>query len=222
MLFNPQKPTIYLITSGETTVQTTPASNDFANVLRLVEAAVAARIDLVQIREKNLNAAVLYILCASAVKITSGSATRLLVNDRSDIAAAVGADGVHLTTHSLPTDVVRCTFGSDLLIGVSTHSLEEATLARRSGADFIVFGPVFATSTKQQYGPALGLEILRQVTCALAPFPVLALGGIDVQNMTDCIVAGADGIGAIRLLSNPLRVGEVADQLREKCTLEPD
>src|ERR1700704_234261 len=96
-LHSPPRPLIYLITSGRTTARTTPATEDFLNVLQLVRMAVAARIDLVQIREKNLSARVLYQLATSAAGITKRSATKLLINDRSDIAAAAGADGVHLT-----------------------------------------------------------------------------------------------------------------------------
>src|SRR5258708_7083905 len=126
------RPLLYLITSGETTAQTIPATEAFRNILKLIQAAVNARIDLVQIREKNLNARVLYDLSISAAAITKGSATKLLINDRVDIAAAAGADGVHLTTRSLHTAVIRQTFGDDLLIGVSTHSLEEARTAYES------------------------------------------------------------------------------------------
>ena len=175
----PPSPLLYLITSGETNAQTTPATEDFSNVLRLVEAAVAAKIDLIQIREKQLSAKVLHQLSTAAAGITSGSATKLLVNDRADIAAAAGADGVHLASLSLPPDIVRRTFGAEFLIGVSTHSLEEAAAAGRSGADFIVFGPVFDTLSKRQYGEPLGLAELRKVTSELAPISGVSAGRSD-------------------------------------------
>jgi thiamine-phosphate pyrophosphorylase len=179
-----------------------------------VEAAVAAKIDLIQIREKHLSANVLYQLSTSAAGITSGSATKLLVNDRADIARSAGADGVHLTSLSLPPDVVRRTFGAEFLIGVSTHSLEEAAAAGRSGADFIVFGPVFDTLSKRQYGKPLGLGDLRKVTSELAPFPVLALGGVTTNNVADCIHAGAAGIAAIRILNDRLQLNRVVNEIR--------
>src|SRR6185369_14410224 len=131
------RPIIYPITSGRATPQTTP------DILRLVRAAVEAEVPLFQIREKSLPARELYELTSRAAEITRGSKTRLLVNDRSDIARAAGADGVHLTSQSLPADVVRNMFGSEFLIGVSTHSLDESRAARNGGADFVVFGPVF-------------------------------------------------------------------------------
>jgi thiamine-phosphate pyrophosphorylase len=175
---------------------------------------VTAKIDLLQIREKRLRVNILYELSASAEKITRGSATRLIINDRSDIAFAVGADGVHLTTQSLPADVVRQTFGDDFLIGVSTHSLEEAAGARRSGADFVVFGPVFKTPDKRQYGEPQGLRSLEKVASALSPFPVLALGGVMIGNVAECIRAGARGVAAIRMLNDPARVRQVVNEIR--------
>jgi len=166
-----------------------------------VEAWVAAEISLVQIREKSLSARVLYELATRAVAITRGSATRLLVNDRFDVARAAGADGVHLTTRSLPAKVVRSICGDDFLIGVSTHSLETALNARAEGADFVVFGPVFETPSKRIYGEPQGLDTLREVTSALAGFPVIAIGGINRENADECFRAGASGIAAIRLFN---------------------
>ena len=179
-----------------------------------MQAAVAARIDLVQIREKNLSASVLYQIATSAAGITKGSATQLLINDRSDIAAAAGADGVHLTSLSLPTAVVRKSFGEEFLIGVSTHSLDEAKLARRGGADFVVFGPVFETASKKEYGEALGLTNLATVCAELSPFPVLALGGVEIRNVADCIRAGARGVAAIRMLQPTDRLADIVAEIR--------
>jgi thiamine-phosphate pyrophosphorylase len=211
-----QHPLLYLITRGQTTARTTPATEDFASVLRVVQAAVTAGVDLVQIREKNLNASVLYQLSAKATALTRGSATRLLINDRADIAAATGADGVHLTTSSLPTDVVRRTFGDDFLIGVSTHSLAEGGYARLGGADFVVLGPIFETASKREYGEPLGLGLLEKACAELAPFPVLALGGLTLSNVTPCIRAGAQGIAAIRMLNDPHQLENVVSEIREE------
>ena len=186
-------PIIYPITSGKANPH---------EILRLVRAAVDADVPLVQIREKSLHARVLYDLVARAAKITRGSKTRLLVNDRSDIARAASADGVHLTTQSLPAEVVRNIFGAEFLIGVSTHSLDEARAARAGGADFVVFGPVFETESKRAYGEPQGLDKLAEVTRALGEFPVVAIGGITLDNVDECFQAGARGIAAIRLLND--------------------
>ena len=195
-------PIIYPITSGATSPQTTPDDPHFSEILRLVRAAVDAEVPLFQIREKSLHARVLFELVARAVEITHGSKTRLLVNDRSDIARAAGADGVHLTTQSLPVEVVRTICGAGFVIGVSTHSLDEARAAQAAGADFVVFGPVFETESKRAYGEAQGLDKLRDVTRALGEFPVVAIGGITLQNAGECLRMGASGIAAIRLLND--------------------
>jgi thiamine-phosphate pyrophosphorylase len=127
----------------------------------------------------------------------------LLVNDRFDIALAAGADGVQLTAQSMTADVVRAVCGSKFLIGVSTHSLGECRVARDKGADFVVFGPVFETESKRVFGPAQGVERLAEVTTELAGFPVIAIGGVTRENAAKCFHAGAAGIAAISLLSDP-------------------
>jgi len=179
-----------------------------------VSAAVAAGLELIQLREKRLTARVLFELSEQSAALTRGSPTRLLVNDRADIAAAAGAAGVHLTTHSIDAAIIRRTFGKDFLIGVSTHSLAEAEVAKEVGADFVVFGPVFATPSKENYGPPAGLENLKSVAKPLTPFPVLALGGVGVTNARQCLQAGASGIAGISLFAEPERLDEIVRTLR--------
>jgi thiamine-phosphate pyrophosphorylase len=198
----PQAPISYLITSGATTPESTPSSKDFRRILKLVAAAVEHRVSLIQLREKKLSARTLFQLTAQAAAMTRGSETRLLVNDRADIARAARADGVHLTTRSLSPAVVRQAFGPEFLIGASTHTLAEASAARNAGADFAVFGPIFETPSKQAYGPPIGLEKLTEAANALKPFPLLALGGITRESAPAVIRAGAAGIAGIRLFSD--------------------
>lgn len=164
-----------------------------------MQVAVDKGVSLFQIREKNLSGRVLYELTSRAAVITRGSSTRLLVNDRSDIARAAGADGAQLTSQSLPACVVRETCGPKFLIGVSTHSREEVLAARAQGADFVVFGPVFETESKLAFGAPQGLERLRAVCSEAGSFPVLAIGGISLENMQSCFDAGARGVAAIRM-----------------------
>jgi thiamine-phosphate pyrophosphorylase len=202
MLLNLTAPISYLITSGATTQASTPASKDFQQILELVSAAAAARISLVQLREKNLSARTLFQLTAQAAELLRGSKTRLLVNDRADIARSARADGVHLTTRSLSAQIIRRTFGHGLLIGVSTHTLAEASAARDDGADFAVFGPVFETLSKSAYGPPIGFEKLNEAAHALKPFPLIALGGITRENAALALHAGASGIAGISLFSD--------------------
>lgn len=207
-------PLIYLITNGQTNSRTTEDSDDFRNVIELAQAAVDARVDLFQIREKSLSTAVLYSLAAGVTRVTRGSHTQLLINDRSDVAASAGAHGVHLTGESLSPAVVRRAFGEDFLIGVSTHSWAQALAARDEGADFLVFGPVFETASKKQYGEPQGLNELQGVAAALAPLPVLALGGVTVESVSDCLKAGARGVAGISMFRDPSRLRTIVDQIK--------
>jgi thiamine-phosphate pyrophosphorylase len=216
MLLDLPRPLIYLITSGVTTSKTSPESEEFSNILRLISAATAAEISLVQLREKALSANVLYELTVRSVATTRGTLTRLLVNDRFDIALAAGADGVQLTSASMPTDVVRRTCGSKFLIGVSTHSLAEAEAAREQQADFVLFGPVFKTESKRSFGAPQGLTKLRQLTRELKEFPVIAIGGISVDNSPECFDAGAAGVAAISMLNDPASISSVVHSIRNR------
>jgi thiamine-phosphate pyrophosphorylase len=151
---SPDQPLIYLITSGEATAQN--FSENSAAILTLVKAAVESKVNLIQIREKNLPAKFVFELVVKACALTQNTLTRLLVNDRADIALAAKADGVHLTSRSLPAAIIRQNFPPNFIIGVSTHTFEEAVSAQREDADFITFGPVFQTPSKAKYGKPQG------------------------------------------------------------------
>lgn len=214
MAHNLQPPAIYLITSGETTTATRSQSEEFTRILGIVAAAVRARVNLLQLREKSLTASVLYELTTRAAAITRGSATRLLVNDRADVARAARADGVHLTTRSLEAHTLRRAFGDSFLIGVSTHSMTEARAARDARADFATFGPVFETVSKRVYGSPVGLAQLNEAAHALSPFPLLALGGITLANAAAAIGAGASGVAGISLFNDPHNLDATVRALR--------
>ena len=205
-------PIIYLITNGQATNQT--LALDCERILALIETAVSARLSLIQLREKNLSARALYELTRRASALTAKSSTRLLVNDRADIARACGADGVHLTSRSLDTGVVRATFGDEFLIGVSTHSIKEARAARDGGADFAVYGPVFQSPAKSALGVPLGVDNLREAVLALNPFCLIALGGITPANAVSALSAGASGIAAIRAFSDQKQLNETVRAIR--------
>ena len=208
-------PISYLITDGRTTRETTAASAEFTRLFALVGACVLARVSLVQLREKQMRPSVLYQLTRRAADLTRGSETRLLVNDRVDIALAAGADGVHLTARSLDPLVVRDIAPRGFLVGVSTHTLEEARAASARDADFAVFGPVFDTPSKEAYGPPLGLGGLREAARAVAPFPLLALGGVTRETIPQVIEAGARGVAAIRLFADESEIEAIVNELRE-------
>lgn len=214
-MLNLSKPILYLITRGVTDETTTAESAEFQQVLSQLSAAVSAGIQLIQIREKKLTTRVLLELVSRAVLITRGTATRVLVNDRADVAVAAGADGLHLTTQSLEPAVVRETFGDRLLIGASTHSAQEAQQAMNGGADFIVFGPIFETGAKKKYGPPVGLQALSELVSEMDPFPILALGGLTMANAGECLRSGASGIAGISLFAEPQSFSKVATVIRE-------
>jgi thiamine-phosphate pyrophosphorylase len=178
-----------------------------------VARVAAAGVDWIQVREKDLATRQLLQLVSAAVKVVSVFSTRIIVNDRLDVALAAGAAGVHLGGESLPVAEVSLwkkagRVSAEFLVGASCHSLEAASAAERDGADYLFLGPVFATPSKVQYGLPLGLERLRE-TCAAIRIPVLAIGGINIENAASCIQAGAAGIAAIRLFQG----GEAADSI---------
>jgi thiamine-phosphate pyrophosphorylase len=216
MTLNLSKPILYLITRGATTEATTPDSEEFQHILKQVSAAVTAGVQLIQLREKRLPVQVLFELTATVVSIARESSTRVLVNDRADVAAGAGADGVHLTTRSLTPDLIRNAFGAKLLIGASTHSVVEAREACKQGADFAVFGPIFPSPSKAKYGAPLGLGKLSEAARELTPFPLIALGGISLENANECLLAGASGIAGITVFGEPNTVSTTVETLKDR------
>lgn len=198
-------PIIYPITEG-----LAEASNFVEQQARIRANAVAAAesgIGLFQIREKRLSARLLFELTRLVVSATKGSGLRILVNGRPDIAISAGAAGVHLPANGLPADAVRTAFGPAFLIGVSCHDDDELLAAQKGGADFVTFGPVFASPGK---GEPTGLEKLRAAIKKFDGFPVIALGGISLDNVAEVLATGAAGVAAIRALSTPERIREFA------------
>jgi thiamine-phosphate pyrophosphorylase len=165
-------------------------------LLTVVEAALRGGARAFQLREKDLSPRDLYPLALQMRQLTQAYGARLLINDRIDVALAVNADGVHLTTVSLPARVARQLLGPERLIGISTHNLAEAREAAEGGADFLAFGPVFFTPSKAPYGQPVGLDALRAVRPHVK-LPILAIGGIKKANLDQVLAAGADGIAVI-------------------------
>lgn len=171
--------------------------------LNLIQLAVQSGCQLIQIREKDLAPRQLIKFASAAIALARPHGAKVLINDRLDVALAVGADGVHLRVNSLPVMEVRRVVAGlpNFLIGVSTHSLTEARTAERAGADFIVCGPVYATQSKLAFGAPLGLARFAEI-CRTVKLPVLALGGITLRNFQAPLQNGAAGLAAIGLFSN--------------------
>jgi thiamine-phosphate pyrophosphorylase len=148
------------------------------------------------LREKDLPGQELYRLAGRIRELTARYGARLLVNDRVDVALAIGADGVHLGGSSIPASVARRVLGKEPLIGCSTHSTRELRDAAAQGADFATFGPVYPTPSKAAYGPPVGIAALA-TACRETNLPLFALGGVGAENAREVIEAGAFGIALI-------------------------
>jgi thiamine-phosphate pyrophosphorylase len=194
-------------------------------LLERLSTAAAAGIDWIQLREKDLSGKELASFTRAAVAQTKqineghGTLTRIIVNDRLDVAVSEHSGGVHLGEHSLPVHDV-CNWlaakpnlaeRDKFMVGVSCHSVQAA--AARGGADYIFFGPVFATPSKASFGAPQGLQRLAEA-CSAVTIPVLAIGGITLDNASDCFAAGAAGIAAIRLFQDAENLASVVTDLR--------
>ncbi|MFW6369479.1 MAG: thiamine phosphate synthase [Myxococcota bacterium] len=175
-------------------------------LLETMEAALSAAADglvAVMVREKDLAGAALLALCSQLLPICRSRGAALLVNDRVDVAAAVGADGVHLPSAGLPPAEARSILGERALIGVSTHGVDDARRAAEGGADYVTFGPVFDTPSKRAYGAPVGTEDIGEAARITRPnrrrLRVYGLGGITSPDEARQVrAAGADGIACIR------------------------
>ncbi len=185
-------------------------------LLRRIAEAARAGVDCIQLREKDLDPADLELLAREALHVIreSATATRLLINSAVELALAVGADGVHLPSNSLPAPVIRDQWlrhaPREPIIGVSAHTLGDVRQAEADGASFVVLGPIFEKIATGAQG--IGLGAMAEA-CASSHIPVLALGGVKLGNARVCLEAGASGIAGIRLFQEG-SVSRTVDALR--------
>ena len=193
---------------------------DVEGLLRFIRLAVTGGVDLVQIRERDLSDRDFSDLVRRAVEQTQGSGTRIIVNDRMDIALSCGAAGVHLRGDSVATKRIRVHTPADWIVGRSVHSLAEAKdVVSEAELDYVFLGSVFETLSKPGKQP-LGVGILRDVAAAL-PVPVLGIGGITLERVELVATAGAGGLAAIGLFAELAKVSfyefrSVIDNIRER------
>ena len=178
-----------------------------------VESALRGGATAVMLREKDLGAREMLSLAQDLRVLTKQSGALLIVNDRVDVALAVGADGAHLGWRSLPIPSVRRLAGPEFVIGASTHSLAEARQAESEGADYITFGPIFHTPSKEGLVEPQGIEGLKAAHQAVR-LPLIGLGGINETNAASVAAAGADGAAVIRALMSAGDPERTAQALR--------
>ncbi len=175
--------------------------------------AVSGGADVVQLRDKELSAKDLYDVAIKIRSITSSTETMFIVNDRMDVALASKADGVHLGQDDIPLSAARMLAPRDFIIGVSVSNIEEAIRAEGFGADYVALGPIFPTSSKNDAGPGVGLDSLRDMRAAVS-IPLVAIGGIGASDINDVIMAGADGIAVISAVVSQPDIALAARSLR--------
>ncbi len=169
---------------------------------------------LIQLRDKFLSGKELYDEAKRSVELCREYSANLIVNDRADIALAAGVDGVHLGQDDLSPKDARTILGNNAIIGLSTHSVEQALKALNEPIDYIAIGPIFATSSKIDTSPVVGIEGLCSVRNAIGDFPLVAIGGIKAGNLNDVLSAGADSAALISaLFSNDRSISTIVGEL---------
>ncbi len=179
----------------------------------LVSEAVEGGVNIVQLREKDMAAGELLALAEAMRNVTAKANALFLVNDRVDVALAIGADGVELGEEAMPVAAVRRIASRQLLIGRSVHSMDGAREAEAQGADFLVVGAIFPSVSHPGAVPA-GLELLAQIQTAVH-IPFLAIGGVDVTNVAKVIAQGAAGVAVITAILDSEHPREAARELKQ-------
>ena len=186
----------------------------------LLQQVLTAAVSIVQLRERDLSARELVRLAREVQVVTASHKSQLLINDRIDVALALEGAGVHLRSNSLPVSVARQLLGTQRLVGVSVHTVEEAIQVESQGADYIILGPIYATPSKQMFGPPLGIHTL-ETACRLVRIPIFGIGGVTAVRAQQMLCAGAFGVAVITAILGAADVESATRELLEAVTPVP-
>ena len=164
----------------------------------IAEALASSGVEIIQYRNKRASSLAAYTDCVRLADLLSDR-SRFIVNDRADFAALCGAGGVHIGQEDLPVEAARAVCGNERWVGISTHNLAQFEAARQTSADYVAVGPIFATATKNNPDPVVGVDFVRRVR-PMTSKPIVAIGGITLENAEEVYRAGADSIAVIREL----------------------
>lgn len=206
------RPTICLITPGRLTDR--GFCEERISFVDRLSSAADAGVDLIQVREKGLSVRNLSMLVRDILSTVAGTSTKIIVNERFDVALSAGAHGVHLTSSSIPGEIVRSKVPDDFLIGKSTHSIAEIQSVK-GFADYVFFSPVFDTPSKKGILEPKGLDELRAAVMAAGGMPVIALGGIDLANVTAVAKSGVAGVAGIGMFETA-EIGLTVEEIRRR------
>jgi len=184
---------------------------------------LSSGVKILQLRAKGLASGEFLLIARKMKRLCAKNKTLFIVNDRADIAIASEADGLHIGQADIPVEEVRALLGEDIIIGLSTHSLAEAERACGTSADYISFGPIFSTTTKEKAEPTLGLSALKEAR-SLVEKPLVAIGGISEKTLPDILQCGVDGaalISAVLCRENPGEKAAVLMSICKECEGRP-
>ena len=186
----------------------------------LLQRVLTAAAPAIQLRERDLSARELVTLALEVQAVTASRRSQLLINDRIDVALALEGVGVHLRNNSLPVSVARQVLGTQRLLGISVHAVEEAVQVESQGADYIVLGPIYETPSKQMFGPPLGIHTLERA-CRLVRLPIIGIGGVTAARAREMRRAGAFGVAVITAVLGAADVESATRELLDAVTLLP-
>jgi thiamine-phosphate pyrophosphorylase len=186
----------------------------------LLQRVLTAAAPAIQLRERDLSARELVTLALELQAVTASRRSQLLINDRIDVALALEGVGVHLRSNSLPVSVARQVLGTQRLLGISVHAVEEAVQVESQGADYIVLGPIYETPSKQMFGPPLGIHTLERA-CRLVRLPIIGIGGVTAARAREMRRAGAFGVAVITAVLGAADVDSATRELLDAVTLLP-